>query len=121
MANEPRYASPASTASGIPVPALRNLPWRAKLACAFEPNLARAFELTQVYGVGPDADWDAFHELGNHPAVRDYMGRVMAWYASAGVGEPDSPDGTALSAAEVRGLFGPARPGSEGPAPAAAD
>jgi hypothetical protein len=68
---------PAETASGINPSVLTALPWRARLAAAWEPNRAEAFRISQRYAE-PDGELAAAEELRTG-AVADYEARVMAW------------------------------------------
>lgn len=90
---------PRATASGIEVSAISGLPWRARLAAAWERDRLAAFRITQDYG---DADGDVLSrdELSGHPAVVQYVERVRHWAATSGVGVQPS-----MTPAEVDGLF----------------
>lgn len=75
---------PTTSASGIAVGALYGLPWRARLAAAWEPELARAHALVENYSdeLGP---WQAAQDFARHPAVLDYVSRVNSWAATSGL------------------------------------
>jgi hypothetical protein len=77
---------PAATASGIDPAALSGLPWRARLAAAWEPDRAKAFAITQTFG-GPDGEYLAAMELSRNSAVKNYISTVEGWYGTAGVGD----------------------------------
>jgi hypothetical protein len=80
--------TPRITASGIDPAALRGLPWRAKLAAAWEPNRLDAFRITQDYG-GPDGDTMSRVDLAGHPAVTRHVSEVNTWAAT--MPEPAAP------------------------------
>lgn len=94
---------PQATASGIDPAALAGLPWRARLAAAWEGNRVAAFRITQDFG-GPGGDIDAFGELGGHPAVTAYVNAVMNWFATAGIGDPATRE--PVTDEELAPLFG---------------
>jgi hypothetical protein len=93
-----------ATASGIDPAAVNVLPWRARLAAAWEPSRAKAFRLTQDFG---DADGEAHAalELGSNAAVRRYVSSVESWYATAGIGS-DPGDLPELTPEDDAALFG---------------
>lgn len=82
---------PLATASGVPPAALAHLPWRARLAAAWEPDTARVMEMARQYA-GPDGEVMAAYELANNPAVGAYVASVQEWYVSAGTHEAASPE-----------------------------
>lgn len=88
---------PRATASGLDPAALRGLPWRAKVAAAWEPNRVDAFRIAQDYGT-PDGDVMSRVELAGHPAVSRHINAVNAWAAATPPVEPLSP-------AEVAALY----------------
>jgi hypothetical protein len=94
-----------ATASGIEPAALNGLPWRARLAAAWASSRSEAFRLTQDFG-GPDGDYAAFGELSGHPAVKAYVGAVLAWFGTAGV-DPFAGADDQLTSGELARLFGP--------------
>jgi len=81
---------PLATASGVPPAALAHLPWRARLAAAWEPNTVRVMEMARNYA-GPDGEVMAAYELANNPAVGAYVASVQEWYVSAGATD-NSPE-----------------------------
>lgn len=76
---------PSSSASGIDPKALAALPWRARLAAAWEPTLVEAHRLAEEYADPELGAWMSSQALANHPAVRDYIGRVNNWAATSGL------------------------------------
>jgi hypothetical protein len=74
---------PTSTASGLSPTALYGLPWRARLAAAWEPDLAQAHRIVEECAAGDP--WGLEQSLAGSPAVRDYVAQVRAWAATSGV------------------------------------
>jgi hypothetical protein len=76
---------PASTASGLDPQALVGLPWRARAAAAWEPNLAKAHAIAEQYGGDEYGEWEAAQDLNRHPAVTDHISNVNQWAATSGL------------------------------------
>lgn len=93
---------PIATASGLPVDAVADLPWRARLVASAEPNLAKAWTLARAHGdaaaAGETAMGHIFQDqsLDQHPLVQDHVQAVHNWAM-----QPDFTDG------EWAALFGP--------------
>lgn len=80
---------PLATSSGMDTALLGPLPWRARLVVAYEPDRGRAFELAQDYADhGGEEIWQT---LDSHDAVKNYVGRVQAWFSAAPRDDEDSP------------------------------
>jgi hypothetical protein len=76
---------PTTTASGIDASALHGLPWRARLAAAWEPTLAKAHAVVENYSDPEFGPWQAAQDFARHPAVLDYVSRVNSWAATSGL------------------------------------
>lgn len=98
---------PRITASGIDPAALRGLPWRARLAAAWEPDRVKAFAITQDYA-GPDAEDLAMVEFAGHSAVNRHVSAVNTWANT----KPAPPEPTEQ---EMAAMFPPSH---DGPPPA---
>lgn len=90
---------PRVTASGIDPAALRDLPWRARLAAAWEPDRLKAFEIVEDYS-GPDGEDMALVNLAGHPAVGRHVSAVNTWAST----KPAAPEPTEQ---EIDGMFPP--------------
>jgi hypothetical protein len=75
---------PTSTASGLDPQALVGLPWRARLAAAWEPTMASAHQIAERYA-DEYGEWMAASDLSRHPAVTDHVTAVHAWAATSGL------------------------------------
>lgn len=98
---------PRTTASGLDPAALRGLPWRARLAAAWEPDRLKAFEITQSFA-GPDAEDLALVEFAGHPAVSRHVSQVSTWATTT----PPAPE---LTEQEMDAMLPPSH---DGPPPA---
>lgn len=92
---------PRTTASGIEPAAIARLPWRARLAAAWERDRLAAFRITQDFG-GPDGEDMSQVEFAGHPAVARHIAEVHQWARTSGLAKVDP-----LSDDEQDALFPP--------------
>lgn len=76
---------PTTTASGIDPAALAGLPWRARLAAAWEPSLVEAHRIVEIYSDSEFGAWMSSESLARRSAVQDHVSDVNSWAATSGL------------------------------------